>query len=257
MKQNNKNDKRHVLDPTFFSHLAIYFIVAFFILFLFIFSAIGFAYIAGIDISLLPSDVCDETSNLFNSFYCFLSSAEDNTFYYLIYNFFIIMMIIMFLSFVILNVFYISNKFYFRLLVKEKSCGAVIYRIRNNKPEFLLLKMGYGHTSLCKGHQEKGETDEQTALREIKEETSLDVKLNTDFVSIIRYKPTEDAMKTVIFFLAQPVDENQIPVDNHDEEVSSMEWCEYSDALFKITHQQDRDVLKKAKKYIQKHRFLE
>lgn len=255
MKQ--KNEKHYVLDKTFFSHLTIYFVVAFLILFLFIFSAIGFAYIAGIDISLLPSDVCDETSNMFDAFYCFLSNAEDNTFYYLIYNFFIIMMILMFLAFVILNVFYISNKFYFKLLVKEKSCGAVIYRIKNNKVEYLLLKMGYGHTSLCKGHQEKNETDEETALREIKEETSLDVKLNTDFMSVIKYKPNEDAMKTVIFFLAQPLDDEQVPIDVHDQEVTSMEWCEYSDALFKITHQQDRDVLKKARKYIQKHRFLE
>lgn len=76
-------------------------------------------------------------------------------------------------------------------------------------------------------------------------------------MSVIKYKPNEDAMKTVIFFLAQPLDDEQVPIDVHDQEVTSMEWCEYSDALFKITHQQDRDVLKKARKYIQKHRFLE
>ncbi len=253
-----KTSSKYILDPTFFSHLAIYIMLSFFILFLFIFSAIGFAYIANIDITgLLPQDVCDGTSNLFNSFYCFLSSAEDNTFYYLIYNFFIIMMILMFLSFIILNVFYISNKFYFKFLVKEKSCGAVIYRIKNNKIEFLLLKMGYGHTSLCKGHQEENETDEETAIREIKEETSLDVKLNTDFIKTIRYKPNESSIKDVIFFLAQPADENQVPIDTHDLEVDAFEWCEYSDALFKITYEQDRDVIKKARRYIKKHRFLE
>ena len=253
-----KTSSKYILDPTFFSHLAIYIMLSFFILFLFIFSAIGFAYIANIDITgLLPQDVCDGTSNLFNSFYCFLSSAEDNTFYYLIYNFFIIMMILMFLSFIILNVFYISNKFYFKFLVKEKSCGAVIYRIKNNKIEFLLLKMGYGHTSLCKGHQEENETDEETAIREIKEETSLDVKLNTDFIKTIRYKPNENSIKDVIFFLAQPADENQVPIDTHYLEVDAFEWCEYSDDIFKITYEQDRDVIKKARRYIKKHRFLE
>lgn len=254
----NKSEKKYTLDTKFFSHLVIYIMLTFFFLFLFIFSAIGFAYIANIDISgLLPQDVCDETSHLFNSFYCFLSTAEDNTFYYLIYNFFIIMMILTFLAIVILNVFYIANKFYFKMLVKEKSCGAVIYRIKDKEIEFLLLKMGYGHTSLCKGHQEKGETDEQTAIREIKEETSLDVKLNTDFVTTIRYKPNEDAIKDVIFFLAQPVNEAQTPKDEHDSEVESLERCEYSDALLKITHQQDRDVIKKAKRYIEKHNFLD
>lgn len=248
-----KKKSKTVVDNVFYSRLACYFLLTFFILFLFIFSAVAFAYIAQIDVSTLPPDVCDHGSSSFDSFYCFLS---DKTFYYLIYNFFVIMMIIMFLALIILNVFYIANAFYFKKIVKEKSCGAVIYKIVDGKPLYLLLRMQYGHTSLCKGHQEENETNEETAIREIKEETNLDVILNTDFEKVITYKPNENSIKDVIFYLATLKDESQTPIDEHDDEVTSFEWCDYSDALLKITHQQDRDVLKKANKYIKSHDYL-
>ena len=56
----------------------------------------------------------------------------------------------------------------------EKSCGAVI--IKNNK--VLVLQQVAGHWGFPKGHVEKGETEVETAIREIKEETNLDVEIN-------------------------------------------------------------------------------
>ena len=161
------------------------------------------------------------------------------------------------MAIIIFNVIYIVNKFFFVRLVKEKSCGAVIYKIENGKIYYLLLKMNFGHTSLCKGHQENGESDEETALREIKEETSLDVKLNTDFKAQIRYSPKELTLKDVYFFLATPINNDSTPVDEHDDEVGAFEWCNYEDALFKITYDSDRSVIKKADRYIKKHNLIE
>ena len=65
---------------------------------------------------------------------------------------------------------------------KEKSCGAIVYRQRDSWVEVLLIchKNG-GHWAFPKGHVEKQETEEETALREIREETGLTVKLNTAF----------------------------------------------------------------------------
>ena len=55
---------------------------------------------------------------------------------------------------------------------REKSCGCIII----NKNKVLLIKQTKGHWGFPKGHVEKDETEIETAIREVKEETGLDVK---------------------------------------------------------------------------------
>ena len=65
----------------------------------------------------------------------------------------------------------------------EKSCGAIIIH-KTNKDNYkvLLVKNHNGrYWSFPKGHVEKGETEEETAIREIKEETGLDVEIVDSF----------------------------------------------------------------------------
>ena len=257
MKKTNKYKNKYVIARGFYSHLAVYIILTIFILTVLAFAISSFAYFVGIPFSDFPMDACNSESNDFNVFYCLVINGKESRFYDLIYYFLIILMIVSILSLIILNVIYIVNRFYFVRLVKEKSCGAVIYKIDNDKVYYLLLKMNYGHTSLCKGHQEEGESDEETAIREIKEETSLDVKLDTTFKTKITYSPNELSLKDVYFYLATPVDSSLTPKDDHDEEVASFEWCDYEEALFKITYDSDRNVVKKAEAHIKRYRGLE
>lgn len=73
---------------------------------------------------------------------------------------------------------------------EEKSCGAVVYKIINNQRYYLVEKMNLGHTSIPKGHVEPTDkNDEDTARREIKEETSLNVTIDTGFKHHINYSP--------------------------------------------------------------------
>ena len=58
---------------------------------------------------------------------------------------------------------------------KERSCGAVVYKREYDRTLFLLERMVQGHISLPKGHMEAGETEEETARREIREETALEL----------------------------------------------------------------------------------
>ena len=58
---------------------------------------------------------------------------------------------------------------------KEKSCGALVVRRGKNETEILLIKHNGGHWAFPKGHVEAGESEEQTALREVQEETGLTV----------------------------------------------------------------------------------
>ena len=47
--------------------------------------------------------------------------------------------------------------------MKEKSCGAIVYKKENEKIKFLLVHQSNGHYSFPKGHMESGENEIQTA----------------------------------------------------------------------------------------------
>ena len=137
-------------------------------------------------------------------------------------------------------------------LIKEKSCGAVIYKLdkNTNKLVFLILHMNLGHYSLCKGHVEKEDNNEEaTARREIKEETSLDVKIDTNFREVITYSPKEGVIKDVVFFVAEDIS-NINPKDNHDNEVNNIYYLPFIEAYNLLTYPSDKKVLKKAYQYI-------
>lgn len=136
-------------------------------------------------------------------------------------------------------------------MIKEKSCGAVIYKKVNGELLFLVEFMSLGHVSLAKGHMEKDETEEQTALREIKEETSLDVLLDTSFRKVITYSPYEGIIKDVVFFVAETKDDRK-PLDEHDQEVNDLKYFTFDKAYSLLTHATDKEVLKEAYFYILK-----
>ena len=69
-------------------------------------------------------------------------------------------------------------------MIREISIGAVVY----NEDQFLLLKYGLGHWGLVKGHKDKGESDKDTILRELREETGItSAKLITGFKDTYSY----------------------------------------------------------------------
>lgn len=86
----------------------------------------------------------------------------------------------------------------------EKSCGVLPYRIESGKREFLLVYETFSKCwSLPKGHIEPGETDVQTALRELMEETGLTAKLDTSKKASIEYPISSFARKEVAFYPGQ------------------------------------------------------
>ncbi len=123
---------------------------------------------------------------------------------------------------------------------KEYSYGAVVYQLKDGKPLYLIEHMAMGHTSLPKGHIEKGETPLQCTLREIKEETNLEVDVDMSFSHLISYCPRPDVTKDVTFFLATP---KTFDLKPQLEEVSSMEWLPFDEALAALTHDTDKGTL--------------
>ena len=126
---------------------------------------------------------------------------------------------------------------------QEKSCGAVLFRTRAGQREYLILHSVKGHWSLCKGHVEEGETEHDTAVREIREETGLSVAFVDPFRAVITYSPYEGCVKDVVFFLAEIAGGT---LTCQPEEVAEAAFFPYEAALSQLTHAGDRDVLRTA-----------
>lgn len=124
---------------------------------------------------------------------------------------------------------------------REKSCGCIVL---NDKNQVLLIRHNAGHWGLPKGHVEEGETEVETAIREVKEETNIDVKVNSNYRYSLSYSPKEDVMKDVIFFLANNTTNN---IKEQIEEVQEVKWFEFDDAINIITYDNSRELLRKVK----------
>ena len=120
---------------------------------------------------------------------------------------------------------------------KEKSCGCIVINDRN---EILLIHHNAGHWDFPKGHIEEGETEVQTAIREVKEETNIDVEVNEEYRYSTKYSPKEDVIKQVIYFLARNISDNR---QAQLEEVSEVKWFSMNDAIEKITYDNSREIL--------------
>ena len=126
----------------------------------------------------------------------------------------------------------------------EKSCGVLPYRIVNGQREFLLVFEAYSKCwSLPKGHMEAGETEEQTALRELFEEAGLTATLDTSRTASIQYPISSFARKEVVFYLGKV---NGVP-KVRDGEIDKFKWVsagELKDYLFPDTFEACQKLLR-------------
>lgn len=137
-------------------------------------------------------------------------------------------------------------------MIHEKSCGAVVFRGNGENRRVLLIRhVNGGHWSFPKGHVEKAETETETALREIKEETGLDVSLDTAFRSVATYSPAPGVTKDVVYFAASSPNKELLP---QKEEVRSAGWYTPEEAEKKITYENDARLLRSAVSYMERKR---
>lgn len=151
-----------------------------------------------------------------------------------------------------------------KLIAFEKSVGGVIVRQEGKKSFFLLLHYPSGHWDFPKGHVEKGESDEQTLRREIKEETGierLEVVSKFKKYSFYYYKAkrkerikrinngiSTNVAKVVVYYLVKTI-EKEVTISH---EHKGFQWLEAEQALEKITFPKSRKVLQAAIERIQK-----
>ena len=135
-----------------------------------------------------------------------------------------------------------------RAVRREKSCGAVVFTRDGGETRYVIVEnlagINYG---LPKGHVEAGETEIETALREIKEETALDVRLVGDFRTETTYALGGGVLKTVVYFLAEYSGQTPRALEG---EIGSVAVLTFDEAMRRLTYENARSVLRDAQEYL-------
>jgi len=135
-------------------------------------------------------------------------------------------------------------------MIIEKTCGAVVYRKLGYEIEFLAVKSKEkGHYGFPKGHVEKGETEEETAKREVFEETGLNIMLLDEFRVEIKYPLSESKIKKLVLFIGQASEQ---VVCIQQEEIEDYKWLNYDDMINLLTYESSKRVLTEAKGFLDK-----
>ena len=133
-------------------------------------------------------------------------------------------------------------------LKKQTSAGGVIYKKNDGSIQIVLISVRNGQAwCLPKGIVDKGETTEETAVREVREETGLNGRI-IDALGEINYwyfvrEENIKCRKKVYFYLMEYVSGDTA---DHDFEVDEAGWFPLEIALEKVSYKGDRMVIEKA-----------
>jgi 8-oxo-dGTP pyrophosphatase MutT (NUDIX family) len=122
---------------------------------------------------------------------------------------------------------------------KEVSCGTITFY----KGKVLLIKQNKGYIGFPKGHVENGETEEETAIRETKEETNIDVKIHIDKKYCINYDVDGKINKDVVLFLAEPI---SFETRKQDSEVEKTMWVDFSLVCDYLSYDDTKEIFMEA-----------
>lgn len=136
-------------------------------------------------------------------------------------------------------------------MIKESSCGAVVFRKEKGKILYLLLHYEAWHWDFPKGNQEKGEEEQETVLREIKEETGIeDSKIVSGFKHQINYKYKTPNGISVDKRVSVHLVETKTEKIKISFEHMGFEWLEHKKALERLTYKSSKELLKKADLFV-------
>jgi 8-oxo-dGTP pyrophosphatase MutT (NUDIX family) len=125
------------------------------------------------------------------------------------------------------------------------AAGGIVIRETERGIRVLLIKDGYGHWSWPKGHQEKGESVDRTALREVREETGLKdlhILAETGLQEYTYSLGDTEVFKKVHIYLMRT---SQKELTAQTEEIEECRWFSEGEALNMIEYDGSVDILKK------------
>jgi len=137
----------------------------------------------------------------------------------------------------------------------ERSFGVIpIYKDKDNVFFVCLIRHKQGHWGFPKGHQNINESEEETAMRELAEESGIN---NIEIIGgqsyAERYSFEQDGMKfnkSVKYFLGFTSSINKATPDNFKKEIPELKWVTYEEAKRLITFQEAKKILNEVFNYI-------
>ena len=136
----------------------------------------------------------------------------------------------------------------------EKSCGAVVINREGGETRYLLIANPSGIWGFPKGHMEAGETERETALREIREETGLDVQFLGEFraadAHALLREGRPDVTKQITYFLAEYKGQSFHPQPG---EISQIRLMTFREALDAFQYESSKRILREAVAYVSAH----
>ena len=132
----------------------------------------------------------------------------------------------------------------------ERSCGAVVFTRISGQPLFAVVQEQAGAYSFPKGHMEGAETEMETAVREVFEETGLHPVFYDGFRQEDEYPLAEKpgTRKRVVYFLAEFKDEPLFPRPG---EIRGIQLLPYEQAAECFEHAGTKQVLSAACAFIE------
>lgn len=137
-----------------------------------------------------------------------------------------------------------SSKYEFYM---EKSCGIILFSMEKNSYKFLLVEdKKNGHIGFPKGHIEFGETEKETAVREVLSKTGICVKISEQFRSEYVYATSENTRERFVYFLAEY--DGHIPKIDDSRNLAALSLT-FDEAVKKLDYPQDIILLMEARDY--------
>ncbi len=137
-------------------------------------------------------------------------------------------------------------------MLREKSCGAVVFVNNQEKTRYLLLNYTAGHWDFVKGNVEPNESEKQTVTRELQEETGITAAQFVDgFRESISYfyrRQGSTINKEVVFYVIESQTDN---VKISFEHIGFI-WLDYQHAMEKLSFKNAKDILQKARAFLSK-----
>lgn len=141
-------------------------------------------------------------------------------------------------------------------MTREFSAGGIVFRKSKNKIEWLISQhsqhKGWVFPKGLIGDNIKGEKSEETAVREVQEETGVAGKIITKLSNPATYWYVwegDKRFKTVYYFLMEYVSGD---IKNHDHEMSAVLWLPTQEVLGKLTYKSDKKAFEEALKIFKK-----
>ena len=143
------------------------------------------------------------------------------------------------------------------MIIEDRSYGVIVVLRRNNIDKFLCLKHVKGHYGFPKGHIEGKETIKETAIRELEEEAGITECNFPDLPTLIEeydfvWEDKKTYHKIVEYFIGFANDDK---ITIQEKEIIDYKWVTYEEALQTLTYNNSKEVLRKAKEYLDKYEF--